>query len=220
MIWRTSSRGLGWRWVLVVVVLVLGVVVPSSALALSQRGHVFGFSFGLAGKGEGQFSDPSGVGVEDSTGEVFVADHKNKRLVRLEPVFNEDGELVGESYAGASTVPSPSSVAVDDSSEGVDPSRGDVYVVGSGGKAVYKLGPAGEAIGGPLKKFTVPGTGVKTKFEAIEGIAVDGAGRLFVYEEDGEVYVFSDAVSNGYLFEYRDGLGRAGRAGLRCGFRG
>jgi DNA-binding beta-propeller fold protein YncE len=105
------------------------------ALALGQRGHVFGFSFGSPGSGEGQFVDPSGIAVEDSTGDVYVADHANNRVEEFrpalntkgEPLLNEKGEPI-ENYARSLEVPAPGSVAVDNTATG--PSAGDVYVVG------------------------------------------------------------------------------------------
>ena len=142
---RDMRRAGARRWPLVVVcALVAGSLLwCAPALALSQRGHVFSFSYGSKGKGEGQFSDPSGVAVNDATGDVYVADRKNKRVVQLEPVLNGQGELAGEKWVRSFEVPSPSSVAVDDSTEASDPSRGDVYVVGDGAKAVYKFSAEG-----------------------------------------------------------------------------
>src|ERR1700736_6087830 len=55
------------------------------ALAIGQRGHVLGFSFGAAGKGAGQFLSPSGVAVNDSTGHIYVADQFNNRVEVFEP---------------------------------------------------------------------------------------------------------------------------------------
>jgi DNA-binding beta-propeller fold protein YncE len=162
------------------------------ALAISQRGHVFSFSYGAKGSGKGGFSEPLGVAVNDVTGNVYVADHKNKRVEQLEPVLSEKGELVGERYVRSESVPSPSGVAVDDSTEGSGPSRGDVYVVGSSGKAIYKFSSEGHPVGEPLKKFVLKETGAKEKLEAVEGVAVDPAGSLFVYQEDGRVFEFGD----------------------------
>src|ERR1700678_4414998 len=41
-----------------------------SALALSQRGHAFAFSFGALGTGDGQFKDPTSVAVNEATGDL------------------------------------------------------------------------------------------------------------------------------------------------------
>ena len=50
------------------------------ALALSQRGHVFNSTFGSGGSAADEFSNPSGVAVNESTGDVYVADQGNNRI--------------------------------------------------------------------------------------------------------------------------------------------
>jgi hypothetical protein len=160
------------------------------ALALSQRGHVFSFAFGAAGKGAGRFTAPDGIAVSSSTGDVYVSDRAHKFVEEFEPVL-ENGVLANENYVREFEVPYASSIAVDNSGEGSDPSQGDVYVVG--GKLannLYKFNANGEQIGEPLKRFG------KTKFEPIDGIAVDSSGAVFVYQENGAIDAFSDAVAN------------------------
>ena len=93
------------------------------ALAASQRGHVFSFAFGVLGEGSGQFFHPSGVAVNSSTGDVYVADRENDRVEEFEPVLNKEGELVNEKYVKGFSVPFPEGVAVDSSKGG--PSEGD-----------------------------------------------------------------------------------------------
>ncbi len=206
-----------WRWALTLPFCVLALaslVWCAPASALSQRGHVFSFSYGSKVSGEGGFSEPSGVAVNDVTGDVYVADHLNKRVVRLEPELGEKGELVGERFVASFDVPSPSSVAVDDSSESSDPSSGDVYVVGKNAHAIYKFTSEGVAVGKPLKTFVLRETGAKVTLEAIESIAVDRAGSLFVYLQDGEVYILSDAERNEGEFSMATGLTGEAEPGL------
>jgi hypothetical protein len=62
----------------------------ASALALSQRGHVFSpsASFGTSGSGEGQLSSPSAVAVSEvgeAAGDVYVADRGNNRVEQFDP---------------------------------------------------------------------------------------------------------------------------------------
>ena len=120
---------------------------PALAGSLSQRGHAFSFAFGSEGGGEGQFAHPSGIAVRDSTGDVYVADHFNNRVEEFKPKLSK-GKVVGEEYVTSFPVPSPGSVAVDNScylngkgkSEKEEKeaactspyqSNGDVYVVGT-----------------------------------------------------------------------------------------
>jgi DNA-binding beta-propeller fold protein YncE len=176
---------------------VLSFAFSASAFAGAQREHVFSFSFGSKGSGEGQFSDPSGVAVSDVTGDVYVADRKHGRVEQFKPVL-KGGLLVGEAFVRSFTVSAPEGVVVDNSTEGEDPSRDDVYVL-SGSKVVYKFSAEGVAIMGgegavALKKFELEG--VKRKLEGVEGLAVDQAGSLSVYQQNGVIYTFSDALAN------------------------
>ncbi len=201
------------RPLLISAVLALGAsFLPGTpALAITQRGHVFRFSFGTTGKDPGQFRDPTGIAVNNVTGDVYVADRKNKRVQEFEPVANGAGELVGEQPVDAFEAPSPVAVAVDDSIEGADPSRGDVYVVGASGNAIQKFSAEGVALG-VIKRFELGGG--KAKFEAIEGVAVDSSGSLFVYQEDGTICRFNDAASNEAELSLQAGLTGPGRPGF------
>ncbi len=199
---RVSCRSLV---VLGVLVGVLGLwCVP--AFALSQRGHVFSFAFGAQGTGDGEFLYPSGVAVSSVTGDVYVADRYNDRVEQFQPELGSKGELVGEHFVREFAVPFPEGVAVDDSTEASDPSKGDVYVVGTT-KAnakeaapvdhlLYKFSSEGEPIV-TLKKFKPEAASKREEaFEPLEGVAVDPGGALFVYQQDGTIARFNDAASN------------------------
>jgi DNA-binding beta-propeller fold protein YncE len=156
----------------------------SPALALSQRGHVFSFGFG--------FLHPAGVAVSDATGDVYVTDTGQKRLDVFEPVLNGT-ELVNEKALRETKVTSPGAIAVDNSTEGTDPSSGDVYVV-TGAHTIEKLGAKGEPVA-TIKGFKL-GAAKETRFASIENIAIDATGQLFVYQQDGTIYRFNDAMTN------------------------
>jgi hypothetical protein len=159
------------------------------------RERVFSFRFGAPGKGEGQFSHPTGVAVNDSSGEVYVADRENDRVEQFTPVLGAEGEPTGEKYAGQFTVPFPGQIAVDNCTIkcAEDPSTGDVYVAGAkNAKAepteddvLFKYTPAGVEIGA-AHKFK----------QAIDGVAVDPQGAVFVYEEGGGIGIFGNAELN------------------------
>ena len=69
----------------------------TAALALSQRGHVFGFSFGGQGEGDGQlrlggafkFNEGAGIAVNEASGDVYVVDRGNYRVEQ----FGSKGEF-------------------------------------------------------------------------------------------------------------------------------
>ena len=153
-----------------------------AAAALTGRGHVFGGD--LEGSGASQLVQPSGVAVDEATGEVYVADHApgHERVERFRP----DGEG-GYKFVSAFAVKSPSVLAVDNSGTKSDPSRRDVYVAGAAEEGagaeehgvLYKYSPvAGKVL------YTKPifRHGTETlELEAIHGVAVDATGRPWVY---------------------------------------
>jgi DNA-binding beta-propeller fold protein YncE len=216
---HTTALRLRRRWIAALCLMVGALLLWSSpALALSQRGHVFGFSFGTEGAGEGQFSGPSGVGVHElnaTSEEVYVADHAHNRVERFKCTISATERAC--MFLAQAEVPSPEGVAVDNSA---GPSSGDVYVVAKGVKnAVYKFRPAGEKA---LEKVVVL-KGTKEKggslepFEALHGVAVDANGGLWIYQgesegvpEEGVIHSFSGDEKNKFL---------SSRPSLACGPR-
>jgi DNA-binding beta-propeller fold protein YncE len=208
-------------------ILVAAVALWSSpAFALSQRGHVFGFSFGKAGSGPGEISAPSGVAVNESTGDVYIVDRANQRVERFEKCASavaagERCKFVSEFSlkSGADTL-TPDHIAVDNSG---GPSAGDVYV-----SATAKAAKAETEAQGEIFKFNAEGTELSTlkgakepggtleKFAEIHGLAVDATGLLWVYQgSEGAVDRFTGEVVNKFLppalvasleGEYRDGF--------------
>jgi DNA-binding beta-propeller fold protein YncE len=164
----------------------------SPALALGHRGHAFSFHFG-------SLANPAGIAVDNATGDVYVTEAKSKRVDEFEPVVT-GGELTGE-VEGASwesaSIPSPGAIAVDNSTESTDPSRGDIYVVGNE-KAIYKLDPEGKL----LATIKAPGGEVAAKkFASVAGVAVDAQGDLYVYEAGRVIYRFNNALVNESISE-------------------
>jgi DNA-binding beta-propeller fold protein YncE len=181
------------RSLLIALCLAFGVSLLASAQALAstQRGHVFSFAFGGQGDGNGQFLDPTGVAVSNSTGDVYVADRKNNRVEEFETVANSAGEPVEEKWKTSFEVANPEGIAVDNCTNAglactvaEDPSVGDVYVIGASTKAVkteptptdtevLKFTPSGEVL--PARKFQA----------RVYGVAVGTSGSLFVYWSGG-----------------------------------
>jgi DNA-binding beta-propeller fold protein YncE len=184
----------------------------AQALALSQRGHTFGSSFGEPGHGAGQLelggvykaAVPPGVAVNEATGDVYVADRGNHRI----DVFGPDGKFLaawgwgvadgqeqyevctnacraGLSGAGKGEFKEPGAIAVDNSLGGDQ----EVYVdVNESAKRpdVERFPPDGER---PLGRLPIEEEGT------IEGLAFDAHGTVWVYRgeeaEEGEVEGFS-----------------------------
>lgn len=131
---------------------------------------------GVIGSNDG----PYAVAV-DRQCNVYVADAQHYRVVKL----SQDGTVIGQipipggdRPAGESS--SPRGVAVD--------AQGNVYATDTTRDRVYKFAPDGKVLitwgtcpdGGANCDAKLPG-----RFQAPEGIAVDGAGNVFVAEAAG-----------------------------------
>jgi DNA-binding beta-propeller fold protein YncE len=184
-------------------VLGAGLLTSAPALALSQRGHVFSFAFAVP--------HPGGVAVNDSTGDVYVVATKAKQVDQFKPL-ESGGELTGEELVGKVAVATPDAIAVDNSTEVSDPSRGDVYVVAQNDKSISKFTATGTPVYSELKKFEVEGK--KEKFEGIGGVAADSHGTLLVYEKSNQIVVLDDAEHNKAKAIDSTGLTRAGKDGF------
>ena len=109
--------------------------------------------FGTSGSGDGQFSGNTGIAVDGSNGDLYVADTGNHRIVKLDSDGNfirafgwgvDDGTAAaqvctsgcqaGISGSGAGQFDTPRFVAIDQS-----PSPGDVYVADTATYLVQKF---------------------------------------------------------------------------------
>ena len=141
---------------------------------------------GTAGSADGtgsaaRFLGPAGVAVDDS-GNVYVADNSNFTIRKVSPE-GVVSTLAGQarSYGSADGTGSaarfgaPKGVAVDGS--------GNVYVADTLNETIRKVTPAGvvSTIAGLARlSGTDDGTGYLARFFDPEGIAVDGAGNVYV----------------------------------------
>lgn len=184
--------------------------------ALAQEGHVFETAFGMAGSGDGGLSlrpthttaplaAGSGVAVDDTTGNLYVADTENHRVVEFSAAgsfIRAFGANVGGAgidvctigcVAGTSTLSpggfeAPTFVAVDNSGGA---SQGDVYIAdGSAANEVQSL--AVNATGGSFTvtfegqttgalPYNVEDTGGQRSLQsALEGLSTVGAQNVTV----------------------------------------
>jgi hypothetical protein len=118
-------------------------------------------SFGSQGSGNGQFQSPLGVAVQQSSGNVYVADTGNARVQKFSP----GGTFIVA--FGQGRLSSPTSVATDNS--------GKVYVGDAGTNTVLKFDSDGNFVS------TIDGTTApQGHFQSLAGIAVDQANNLWV----------------------------------------
>ncbi len=161
-----------------------------SAFALNT--HVSSGSFG--GSGAGGLSGPSGVAVNDETGNVYVVDKGHNRVEE----FDSTGSALLGEFDGASAghaLSGPEAIAVDNSGNPLDPSAGDVYVVDTGNRVIDKFTSVGAYVG----QLTETTGGAS--FGALDGVAVDPNGLVWVYQfgVPARIDDFSDALANEYL---------------------
>lgn len=222
----TNPTGTGWPreragiWVgtcLLLFVLAVGSLARAApALALSQRGHVFGFSFGGPGKAAGEFefegsarvTEPAGIAVDEETGDVYVVDQGNHRLQE----FGSNGEFIaawGWGVNSNSTGEPKYEVCTSDCQAGLSgPGNGEFAELGAiavdnssnGSHYVYLDTDAG-AKSPVVRIFLATGAkwvGKLPDGEAgrVDGLAVDRKGTVWVYrgesEGSGAVEGFSD----------------------------
>jgi DNA-binding beta-propeller fold protein YncE len=155
----------------------------ASAPALAKS-HAFSGSFGSAGAGNGEFNEPFGVAVNDSTGRVYVVDKGNSRVEFFSASGTYEGQFNG-SDAPSGPFSEPTAVAVNQSD-------GDVWVVDSGHNVVDEFTEAGVYVTGSQ----LTGRSPTEPFENPDGVAVDSvSGDVYIAErneksEHGPVNVF------------------------------
>ncbi len=120
---------------------------------------------GASGSGAGQFDRPSAVAV-DPSGDVYVADTANNRIVRLSPTGGVLSEW-GSRGSGDGRFHSPTGVALD--------AAGQVFVVDSENNRVEVFAPNGQF----LAKWGVRGDGVGDLSQP-SAIAIDCNGAAYV----------------------------------------
>jgi hypothetical protein len=190
----------------------LAAMLFSAAPALALKGYepATPGSFGAPGSGADQLEGPEGVAVNDTTGDVYVADTGNDRIDEFEP----DGTFVrawgwgvatggakletctatcqkGISGSSPGEFVTPTFIAVDNSA---GPSAGDVYVSDRGDNTVTKFTETGVLVESWGTKGQLKETTGGVLFKELTGIAVDFSGNLWVHDEEN-LDEFSDAGS-------------------------
>ena len=204
-------RVLGGTGARIAVLLTVAVAIAafSAAPALAKEVHVYSSFFGepcnATPCGNGQFKEPAGVAVNDSTslteptaGDVYVVDKGNNRV----EYFSATGEYKGQFNGAAAPTGAfskPEWIAVDNDES--SPSFGDVYVTDNGHKAIDKFSATGTYLGQLTGACEVGKSPPCTliPFTELDGVAVDLAGALWVYQSSGAVDNYSDALANEFL---------------------
>ncbi len=127
------------------------------------------------------FSQPAGLAV-DRADNVYVADCNNDTLRKITPtgVVTTLAGLAGtagsdDGTGSAARFYLPEGVAVDNA--------GNIYVAEGGNDMIRKVTSSGVVTtlaGSPRRNGNADGTGSAARFDAPEGVAVDGAGNIYV----------------------------------------
>jgi hypothetical protein len=186
-----------------VVILTVGV---NPALADT---HPFQFSFG-------SLANPNGIAVDESSGDVYVADLGSSTVSQSVSKFDPAGNLI-ESWgtkgvldgsatsAGPFAFPAteagtPAAIAVDNSTSPSDGSRGDLYVMDAGHNVIDKFNANGET----LTPITGPLAG------ELLGLGVDADGNVRVDVNAGQSFgipaidVFDNSAANHFVALLQD----------------
>lgn len=197
--------------------------IAAVGLGAAPAGAALPAQFGEAGTGAGQFAEPEGVAVDQASGDVYVVDKNNQRVEQFDATGGfltawgwgvADGTtqafqactttcFAGIEGSGAGQFHSPEGVAVDNSTNPLDLSVGDVYVVDVRNERVEKFSPSGAFLlmfGGEVNETTkgdvcVAGEKCKAGIEGSEPgqfkvgrrsgeyIAVGSTGTVYVGDE-------------------------------------
>jgi hypothetical protein len=167
------------RLVLSVLGVSLGVLALVCASALAFNEHIapptsFGEACSGSPCGNGQFSEPGGIAVEQSTGDVYVVDTGNDRVEK----FTAAGTFIssfGTSGSGHGQLDKPTWIAIGET--GVTPV---VYVSDTGNRRIEQFDPSTGAYVGELTGTSTGTAGALVPFSEVQGVAVDPSGNLWV----------------------------------------
>jgi hypothetical protein len=185
---------------------------------------------GNAGSADGvglaaRFAYPYGVAVDES-GTVYVADSGNETIRKITPagvvttLAGTPGQSGSADGSGAAArFNQPAAVAVD--------GAGNVYVTEKGNHTIRKVTPAGVVTtlaGAAGQSGSADGTGAAARFSYPWGVAVDGAGNVYVADSQNDTIrkvtpagVVTTLAGTAGQIGSADGAGAAARFNYPCG---
>jgi sugar lactone lactonase YvrE len=168
-----------------------------------------------------QFDNPNGIAI-DASGNLYVADSGNYTIRKITPnggvstLAGLAGQFGNTDGTGsAARFGTPTGVAVDAS--------GNVFVTDSSSKDIRKITPAGVVTtlaGTPGVIGSADGTGPAAQFDALNGIAIDANGNLFVTDANNTIRMITSAGVVTTLAGMPDVAGSANGTGAAALFSG
>jgi sugar lactone lactonase YvrE len=137
---------------------------------------------------QAQFRNPWGLAV-DGSGNVLVADMSNDTIRKITPA-GVVSTLAGQAGANGSADGLGASARFDHPFAVAADRADNVYVADSANNAIRKLSPAGEAVtlaGLPGYAGNDDGKATGARFSNPQGLAVDGAGNLYVADTGNNI---------------------------------
>ena len=132
-------------------------------------------------------SIPYGVAV-DGAGNVYVADHGNDEIRKITPAGVVTTLAGAAGQAGSADGTGSAARFYDPAGVAVD-SAGNVYVADAGNDEIRKITPAGVVTtlaGAAGQAGSADGTGSAARFYIPHGVAVDGAGNVYVADTEND----------------------------------
>jgi hypothetical protein len=214
-VWVAMGLFVRWRVWVVCVGLVLGCLVCAGpAFAVREYVAAGGFVSEL-GSGNGEFSGPTSVAVNDGTdaltepqaGDVYVLDQGNDRVEWFNAAGTKfEGQFTGSETPAASFL-EPEGIAVDN--DLLSASHGDVYVVDVGHAVVDRFSAAGKYEGQLTGTCASPGElppacvgSSFVPFEDLHGVAVDPSGDVWVRRSSKERDLDEFSATGMFLREF------------------
>ena len=184
-----------------IIVLAMG---AGATPALAET-HSFQFSFG-------SFTNPNGIAVEESTGDVYVADIATNTISKFDANGNpvEFSALHSNALSGSATpagsfsfpsVPgTPAAIAVDNSKSTSDPSRGDLYVMDAGHNVIDKFSSDGTYLSQVTGPFAEGLVGLAFTSNGDLQVAVRVTRSVDEYDQlEEDVDLFDNSTTNDLL---------------------
>jgi len=139
-------------------------------------------SFGKAGSGVNEFSQPRGISV-DRGGKIYVSDSGNCRIVRINNMSGLNWSAFGSCGSGTGQFSNPESIFVD--------TLGKIYVADTGNNRVVRMD---DMTGANFMALGVLGSGTN-EFSSPGGIALDSTGKIYVADAGNSRVVSMDDMT-------------------------
>jgi hypothetical protein len=152
----------------------------------------------------GSFTNPNGIAVDESSGDVYVADLGTNTVSKFDATGNPIVSWAANGVLDGSTTPAGSfsfpnepdtsaALAVDNSKDPADASAGDLYVLDAGHNVIDKFNANGEA----LTPIADPGSSLGLGIDASGDVRVEVKGTSIPQESATDV--FDNSAANGFV---------------------